>query len=110
MKRIVTGPGLEETGEETGDRVAELREAEKKWEGAMTPDNNSTEGNRKRKETVGSISSEDRDTVIESEVEHGTEWEDTRSRQLMIYVHEHSSLQRTDTRRTRMVQWQMSWI
>ena len=62
--------------------MAELGEAEK-CEGAMTPDNNSTEGNRKGKETAGSISSEDRDTVIESEVEHGTEGEDT-SRQLMI--------------------------
>ena len=45
-KRIVTGQGLEENGEETGDRVAELGEAEEKCEGAMTPDNNSTEGNR----------------------------------------------------------------
>ena len=43
----------------------------------ITPDN-STEGNRKGKATAGSISSEDRDTVIESEVEHGTEGEDTR--------------------------------
>ena len=42
----------------------------------ITPDN-STEGNRKGKETMGSISSEDRDTVIESEVEHGTEGEGT---------------------------------
>ena len=63
--------------------MAELEEAEKKCEGAMTPDNNSTEGNRKGKKTAGSISTEDRDTVIESEVEHGTEGEDT-SRQLMI--------------------------
>ena len=46
MKRIVTGQGLEENGEETGDRVTELGEAEEKCEGAMTPDNNSTEGNR----------------------------------------------------------------
>ena len=83
MKRIVTGLGLEEKGEETENRVAELEEAEKKREGAMTPDNNSTEGNRKGKKTAGSISTEDRDTVIESEVEHGTEGEDT-SRQLMI--------------------------
>ena len=45
MKRIVTGLGLEEKGEETGDRVAELREAEKNCEGTMTPDNNSTEKN-----------------------------------------------------------------
>ncbi len=73
---------MEEKGEETGDRVAEQGEAEK-CEGVMTPDNNSTEGNRKGKDTAGSISSEDRETVIESEVEHGTEGEDT-SRQLMI--------------------------
>ena len=86
MKRIVKGLGLEEKGEETGDRVAELGEAEEKCKGAMTPDNNSTEGNRKGKETAGRISSEeseDRDTVIESEVEYGTEGEDT-SRQLNI--------------------------
>ena len=74
---------MEEKGEETEDRVAELGEAEKKCEGAMTPDNNSTEGNRKGKETAGRISSEDRDTVIEIEIEHGTEGEET-SRQLMI--------------------------
>ena len=66
MKRIVTGLGLEETGEETGDRMAELGEAEK-CEEVIKPEN-STEGNRKGKETAGSISSEDRDTVIESEV------------------------------------------
>ncbi len=48
----------------------------------ITPDN-TTEGNRKGEETAGSISSEDRDTVIESEEEHGTEGEMT-SRQLMI--------------------------
>ena len=61
--------------------MAELGDAEK-CEAVITPDN-STEGNRKGNETAGSISSEDRDTVIESEVEHGTEGEDT-SRQLMI--------------------------
>ena len=44
MKRIVTGEGLEEKGEETGGRMAELGEAEEKCEGVMTPDNNSTEG------------------------------------------------------------------
>ena len=76
MKRIVTGLGLEEKGEEAGDRMAELGEAEK-CEEVITPDN-STEGNRKGKATAGSISSEDRDTVIESEAEHGTEGEDTR--------------------------------
>ena len=78
MKRIVT-----EKGEETGDRVAELGEAEEKCEGVMSPDNNSTEGNRKGKETAGRISSKDRDTVIEIEVEHGTEGEET-CRQFMI--------------------------
>ena len=80
MKRIVTGLGLEEKGEETGDRMAELGETEK-CEEVITPDN-STEGNRKGKATAGSISSEDRDTVTESEVEHVTEGEDT-SRQLI---------------------------
>ena len=44
MKRIVTGRGLEEKGEETGGRMAELGEAEK-CEEVITPDN-STEGNR----------------------------------------------------------------
>ena len=39
MKRIVTGQGLEEKGEETRDRVAELGKAEEKCEGAMTPVN-----------------------------------------------------------------------
>ena len=53
MKRIVTGLGLEEKGEETGDRVVELGEAEK-CEAVITPDN-STEGNRKGKATAGSI-------------------------------------------------------
>ena len=48
--------------------MAELGEAEKCRE-VITPDN-STEGNRKGNETVGSMSSEDRDTVIEREVEH----------------------------------------
>ena len=37
MKRIITGLGLEEKGEETGDRVAELGEAEK-CEKVMIPD------------------------------------------------------------------------
>ncbi len=45
MKRIVTGLGFEEKGEETGDRMAELGEAEKCKEG-ITPDN-STKENRK---------------------------------------------------------------
>ena len=70
MTRIVTGQGLEEEGEETGDRVAKLGKEEDNFTGAMTPVNNPTEGNRKGKETVGHISSEDRDTVIEIEVEH----------------------------------------
>ena len=58
MTRIVTGLGLEEKGEEIGDRNAELGEAEK-CEEVITPDN-STEGNRKRNETAGSNSPEDR--------------------------------------------------
>ena len=80
MKRIVTGLGLEDKGEETGDRMPELGEAET-CEEVITPDN-STKGNRNGKETMGSISSEDRATVFDSEVEHGTEREDT-SRQLI---------------------------
>ncbi len=35
MKRIVTGQGLEEKGEETRDRVVELGKAEEKCEGAL---------------------------------------------------------------------------
>ncbi len=80
MKRIVTGLGLEEKGEETRDRVAELGKAEEKCEGAMTLVNNPTEGNRKGTKKAGRIFSEDMDTVIEIEVEHGTEAD---SRQLM---------------------------
>ena len=76
------GTGIGRERRRIGDRVAELGEAEK-CEGAMTPDNNSTEGNRNGKKTAGSISSEDRDAVIEIEVEHGTEGEGT-SRQLKI--------------------------
>ena len=53
MKRILRGLGLEEKGEETGDGIAELGEAEK-CEKVITPDN-STEGNRKGKETAGII-------------------------------------------------------
>ena len=60
--------------------MAELGKAEEKREGAITPVNNTTEGNRKGKETAGRISSEDRDTVIEIEVEHRTGGD---SRQLM---------------------------
>ena len=60
--------------------MAELGKAKEKCEGAMTPVNNPTEGNRKGKETAGRISSEDRDIVIEIEVEHGIEGG---SRQLM---------------------------
>ena len=70
MKRIVIGQGLEEKGEETGDRVAELGKAEEKCEGAMTLVNNPTEGNRKGTKKAGRIFSEDMDTVIEIEVEH----------------------------------------
>ena len=38
MERLVTGLGLEEKGEETGDRMAELGEAEE-CEEVITPDN-----------------------------------------------------------------------
>ena len=51
MKKIVTGHGLEDKGDETGDRVAEQGKAEK-CEGSMTPVNNPTEVNRKGKETA----------------------------------------------------------
>ena len=80
MKRIVTGQGLEENREETGDRVAELGEADEKCEEAMTPDNNSTEENRKGNGTAGRNFSENSDTVIEIEIDNGT---DGYSRQLM---------------------------
>ena len=43
--------------------MAELGEAEKRCKEVMTPDNSSTEGNRKGNESAGRISSEDRDTV-----------------------------------------------
>ena len=100
---------MEEKGEETGDRVAELEEAEEKCEGLMTPYNSSTEGNGKGKVTAGRISSEDRYTVTDIEIQHGTEGEET-SRQLMDYVQENRSLQRTDTRRTRIIRWEMCRI
>ena len=46
-------------------------------------DNSSTEESRSGKETAERSSPEDRDTVIESGVEHGTEGENT-TRRLMI--------------------------
>ncbi len=64
--------------------MAELGEAKKKYEEVITP-GNSTEVNWKGKETAGSISSEDRDTVIENEVQHGTVGEDT-SMCIMSYL------------------------
>ena len=48
----------------------------------MAPDNSLAEENWNGKENAGHISSEDRDTDIEIEGEHGTEWEET-GRQLM---------------------------
>ena len=76
MKIMVTGQGLEEKGGETGDRVAGLEEAEKeKCEGEMPPDI-STGEIRTEMETAGTIWTEDRDSGLKIEVEHGTEGED----------------------------------
>ena len=81
MKRTVTGHGLEEKEGETGDREVGLEE-QKKCEGFLAPDNSLAEENWNGKENAGRSSSEDRDTDIEIEGEHGTEGEET-GRQLM---------------------------
>ena len=81
MKRTVTGHGLEEKGGETGDRDVGLEEREK-GEGFLAPDTSLAEENRNGKENTGRSLSEDRDTDIEIEGEHGTEGE-KRGRQLM---------------------------
>ena len=81
MKNTVTGRGLEEKGGETGDREVGLEEQEK-GKGFLAPDNSLAEVNWNGKEIAGHISSEDRDTDIEVEGEHGTEGEET-GRQLM---------------------------
>ena len=68
---------MEERGGETWDRVTGLEEDEKeKFEGEMPPDNISTGEIRTKKETAGTISTEERDTGLEIDVEQGTEGED----------------------------------
>ena len=113
LKRMITGQGLEEESGETGDQVARREETEKeKCEPVMTPRSILTEESRKGKETAERSSSEDRGTDIEMEGEHG------RKRRKLVdscwmgrdYVPVHRCLQRTVTRRTRMVQWETSWI
>ena len=82
LKRMITGQGLEEEIEETGDQVAGQEETEEKCERGMTPGNILTEDSRKGKETTKRSSSEDRGTDIEMEGEHGAEEEET-GRQLL---------------------------
>ena len=84
LKRMITGQGLEEEIEETGDQVAGQEETEEKekCERGMTPGNILTEDSRKGKETAERSSAEDRGTDIEMEGEHGTEEEET-GRQLL---------------------------
>ena len=86
--------GLEET------------EEKEKCERVMTPGNSSTEESRNGKETAERSSSEDMGTLIEIEGEHGTDGRERIGSCWMgrEYVQEHRCLQRTDIRRTRMVQ------
>ena len=81
VKRTVTEHDLEEKGGETGNQEVGLKEQEK-GEGFLAPDNSLAEENWNGKENAGHISSYDKDTGIEIEVEHGTEGEET-GRQLM---------------------------
>ena len=86
-------------------RLEEMEEKEK-CERVMTPGNSSTEESRNGKETAERSSSKDRGTLREIEGEHGTDGEET-ERQLLDgkgNVQENRGLQRTDIRRTRMVQ------
>ena len=76
MKRMARGHCLEEKGGETGDREVGLEEPEK-GKGFLAPDNRLTEEYRNGNEKAGRTSSEDSDTVIEIDGEHGTEWEET---------------------------------
>ena len=112
MKRMITQQGLEEERGVTGIQVARLEETEEKekCERVMTPGNSSTEESRNGKETAERSSSEDRGTLIEIEGELmgrkriGSCWMGRE------YIQEHRCLQRTDIRRTRMVQMETSWI
>ena len=77
LQMMVTGQGVEEKGGETGDRVAELEEAEKeKCEEEMPPDILTGEI-RTEKETTGTAWTEERDSDLQIEVEQGTKGEDT---------------------------------
>ena len=107
MNMMVTGQRLEEKGGETGDSVAALEEAEKeKCEGGMPPDNISTGEIRTEKETAGTIWTEERDSVLEIEVELGTKRRKSVGRRLTgrRYAQERRTLQRKNTRRTRRAQ------
>ena len=59
--------------------MARLEEVEgkEKCERVMTPDNSSTEESRNEMETVERNLSEDRDTIIEIEGEHGPEGDES---------------------------------
>ena len=117
MKRMITGQGLEDESGETGDPVTGREETEEKekCELVMPPGNILTEESRKGKETAERSSSEDRAAVIEMVGEHGTEEEET-GRQLLDGkglrpgTVQHICFQRTVTRRTRMIQWETSWM
>ena len=108
LKRMITGQGLEEENGETGDQVARREETEEKEkrEPVMTPGNSLTEESRKGKETA------DRGTDIEMEGEESM----GRKRRKLVdscwmgrdYGQEHTCLQRTITRRTRVVQSETS--
>ena len=105
MKRMIMGQGLEEESGETGEETEEKREP------VMAPGNSLTEESRKGKETAERSSPEDRGTDI------GRESMVRKRRKLVDscwmgrdYVQVLRCLQRTVTRRTRMVQWETSWI
>ena len=68
MKRMVIGLGLEEKGGQTGDRVARREEEKEKGEGVLTPDRSDD------------TSADDRDAVIETGGEQGTEGDTSRRR------------------------------
>ena len=76
MKITVTGHGLDEKGGETGDREVGRLEEQEKGEGFLAPDDSLAEENWNGKVNAGHSSSEDRDTDIEIQGEHGTEEEE----------------------------------
>ena len=98
LKRMVTGQGLEETSGETGDREATLKEAEEREKCVG-------------EKTAERSSSEDRDNDIEMEGEHMVRKRRTLADSCWMgrdYGQEHTCLQRTITRRTRVVQSETS--